>query len=265
MQMDEVGLLPLEEEPSEVSDWKSRFILGDRVGVTDLPRWATSSYAYLRSRVTHDQYPCFFGTRAEERGEMFYSLVPGKDVAMLPATMAKFAELAKEPIYSKNNVAIFFEPDAVPLPHEKYHDLFWQTLQYLHDNDPDPAADRQPDPTDPLWEFSFAGVQMFVVCGCPSFGARHSRNLGPGMVLLFQPRSVFVDRVTNKVISARARQEVRKRLEKWDSIPAHPDLGTYGDPENREWKQYFLPDENEAAQAECPFSNRSRRRRPSDL
>jgi FPC/CPF motif-containing protein YcgG len=191
---------------------------------------------------------------------MFYSLVPGKDIALLPVTMSKFAELAKQPEYSKNNIAIFFEPDPSPLPHQAYHDLFWQTLQFLHDRDPDPTADQQPDPGDAMWEFSFAGVQMFVVCGCPSFGARHSRNLGPGMVLLFQPRSVFVDRVTNKVISARARQEVRKRLQKWDAIPAHPDLGTYGDTENREWKQYFLPDENVAAQGSCPFSNRARRR-----
>jgi FPC/CPF motif-containing protein YcgG len=264
MQINEVGLTLPEENPSEVSDWKSRFILGGRVGVTDLPPWTVRAYDYLRSQVVHDEYPCFFGTLAELRGEMFYSLVPGKDVALLPATMAKFAELAKRPEYSKNNVAIFFEPDPVPLPHAQYHDLFWQTLQYLHDHDPDPSASQQPDPGDPMWEFSFAGVQMFVVCGCPSFEARHSRTLGPGMVLLFQPRSVFVDRVTNKVISVRARQEVRKRLQNWDAIPAHPDLGTYGDPENREWKQYFLPDENVAAPAVCPFANRSRRR-ASDL
>jgi FPC/CPF motif-containing protein YcgG len=66
--------------------------------------------------------------------------------------------------------------------------------------------------------------------------------------------------VTNRVINAKARQEVRKRLQKWDAITAHPDLGTYGDPENREWKQYFLPDENLAASAACPFLSRKSRR-----
>jgi FPC/CPF motif-containing protein YcgG len=126
----------------------------------------------------------------------------------------------------------------------------------LHDIDPDPAADQQPDPMDEAWEFSYAGVQMFVVCACPSFRARHSRNLGPGMVLLFQPRSVFVDTITNKVIGREARNQVRKRLETWDDIPAHPDLGFYGDPGNLEWKQYFLDDANAPIEERCPFLKR---------
>jgi len=260
MRMERDATKSEDEAPSSVSEWTSRVILAGHMGMMDLPPWAHSSYAYLREQVIHPEYPCFFGSRAEERGEMFYSIVAGKDVRPLPATMKKFAELSVLSEYSKNNMAIFFEPDAVPLGHEQYHQLFWSTLQYLHDHDPDPAADEHPDPSDPMWEFCFAGVQMFVVCGCPSFESRHSRNLGPGMVLLFQPRSVFVDRVTNRVINAKARQEVRKRLQKWDAITAHPDLGTYGDPENREWKQYFLPDENVAASAGCPFLSRKSRR-----
>jgi uncharacterized protein len=87
---------------------------------------------------------------------------------------------------------------------------------------------------------------------------RHSRNLGPGMVLLFQPRSVFVDTITNKVIGREARNQVRKRLETWDEIPAHPDLGFFGDPGNLEWKQYFLDDGNTPADDRCPFLKRQR-------
>jgi len=73
------------------------------------------------------------------------------------------------------------------------------------------------------------------------------------MVLLFQPRSVFVDTITNKVIGREARNQVRKRLETWDDIPAHPDLGFYGDPGNLEWKQYFLDDANAPIEERCPF------------
>ena len=242
---------------SKISDWTQRVILGDAVGGMSLPSWLHDSYATLRLHVMDPAYPCFFGTMAEKRGEMFYSFVHGKNIGELPATMRKFSELASLPEYEKNNIAIFFEPDVEPLSHQQYHDLFWDALQHLHDNDPDPEADHQPAPNDPKWEFSFAGVEMFVVCACPSFSARHSRNLGPGMVLLFQPRSVFVDKVTNRVIGLQAREEVRRRLKKWDAIPAHPDLGFYGDPGNLEWKQYFLPDENVAATGKCPFLNRS--------
>ncbi len=109
------------------------------------------------------------------------------------------------------------------------------------------------EPSDPAWEFSFAGVQMFVVgCG-PTYQRRQSRNLGKGIVMLFQPRSVFVDAVTDREISLEARQQVRRRLLAWDDMMAHPDLGIYGDPDNLEWKQYFLSDDTTPEAGVCPF------------
>jgi FPC/CPF motif-containing protein YcgG len=241
------------------SDWKSRIIAGRATGAAaNPPAWLDASYETLCTHVMDPAYPCFFGTIAEKRGEMFYSYVNGKDIRDLPATMQTFAELVTLPQYRKNNIAIFFEPDAQPLTHEAYHAWFWSILQHLHDVDPDPKADAQPEPSHEDWEFSFAGVETFVVCACPSFRLRHSRNLGPGMVLLFQPRSVFVDTITNKVIGREARNQVRKRLETWDEISAHPDLGFYGDPGNLEWKQYFLDDANLPADDRCPFLKRQR-------
>lgn len=242
----------------DVADWRSRVIIENRTGPAQVPPWLEPCYLSMRERVMNPEYPCFFGTMAEKRGEMFYSFVHGKDLSSLPATMETFARLSVRPEYQKNNIAIFFEPDAAPLAHTDYQVHFWRVLQHLHDRDRDPEVGRQPRPTDAAWEFSFAGVQMFVVCACPSFQLRHSRNLGPGMVLLFQPRSVFVDKVTNRVIGVQARNEVRRRLLDWDELPAHPDLGFYGDPGNREWKQYFLPDGNEPATDKCPFLSRAR-------
>ncbi|WP_082992225.1 YqcI/YcgG family protein [Paraburkholderia tropica] len=259
MQAEDNGSAAPERRKREVSDWRSRIIVGQQVGVTELPSWLEASYGTLNSIVCAAGYPCFFGTQAERRGEMFYSYLHGKDLSTLPGTMATFARLADQPEYRRNNIAIFFEPDAQPLSHQAYHDHFWGTLQHLHDVDPDQQADFQPDPSDGAWEFSFGGVQMFVVCACPSFSKRHSRNLGPGMVLLFQPRAVFVDTITNKVIGREARNQVRERLRKWDDIEPHPDLGFYGDPGNLEWKQYFLDDANSPAADRCPFLNRARR------
>jgi FPC/CPF motif-containing protein YcgG len=249
----------LPSEGFDPGDWKSRIIAGRATGAAaNPPAWLDASYGTMCGHVMDPAYPCFFGTMAEKRGEMFYSYVNGKDIRDLPATMQTFAELVSLPQYRKNNIAVFFEPDREPLTHAAYHDLFWSILQHLHDVDPDPHADAQPDPSHEDWEFSFAGVETFVVCACPSFRQRHSRNLGPGMVLLFQPRSVFVDTITNKVIGREARNQVRKRIETWDTIPAHPDLGFYGDPGNLEWKQYFLDDTNLPADDRCPFLKRQR-------
>lgn len=248
-----------ENRKRPVSDWRTRIIVGDQLGTTDFPEWLESSYRQLHTLVMHPEYPCYFGTMAERRGEMFYSYVRGKQLDGLAATMATFARLADQPEYRKNNIAIFFEPDPQPLSHRTYHDLFWSTLQHLHDVDPDHDADIQLDPSDEAWEFSFGGIQMFVVCACPSFAQRHSRNLGPGMVLLFQPRAVFVDTITNKVIGREARNQVRERLRKWDDVEPHPDLGFYGDPGNLEWKQYFLADDSERLEDRCPFLSRRSR------
>ncbi|ALM82671.1 YqcI/YcgG family protein [Bordetella sp. N] len=242
-------------------DWRSRVLFEGQSGPADVPEWLEPCYVSMREKVMDAGYPCFFGTMAEKRGEMFYSYVRGKDLGSLPATMETFARLSVLPEYQKNNIAIFFEPDATPLAHDTYREHFWKVLQHLHDHDIHPDVARQPAPEDADWEFSFAGLQMFVVCACPSFTVRHSRNLGPGMVLLFQPRSVFVDKVTNRVIGQQARDEVRRRLQTWDELGAHPDLGFFGDPGNREWKQYFLPDSNDPASERCPFLSRAKRER----
>jgi len=247
-------------------DWRSRILAGRVTGAAATPpAWLDASYATFHEIVMNPQYPCFFGTMAERRGEMFYTFVNGQDLRALPETMRTFAELAALDAYRKHNIAVFFEPDPEPLTHALYHQWFWSILQHLHDVDPDQEAHLQPEPSDGDWEFSYAGLQMFVVCACPSFRARHSRNLGRGMVLLFQPRAVFVDTITNKVIGREARHQVRKRLETWDDVSAHPDLGFYGDPGNLEWKQYFLDDANVRADDRCPFLRRRQPEQPAPV
>jgi len=240
----------------EAKDWHERVIHKNSVGAASMPPWFYSSYMTLREQVLDPAYPCYFGTLAERRGEMFYSFVEEDSADDLPETMKTFTELASRGEFKRYNFAVFFEPDETPLAHDTYRSLFWNVLQRLHDADEHSSADSMPSPSAEEWEFSFGGVEMFVVCACPSFKARRSRNLGPGMVLLFQPRSVFIDTITNHVINREARDVVRNRLARWDAIGAHPDLGFYGDPGNLEWKQYFLEDDNTANNADCPFSKR---------
>src|SRR5580698_11519608 len=107
--------------------WLERVIYDDRLGIPDPPEWLIEAYDSFRRNVTSPAYPCFFGTLAERRGEMFYSYVDGADVEHLPRTMRQFVELSKQRQNEKNNLAVFFEPADTVFDHEQFRSFCWQT------------------------------------------------------------------------------------------------------------------------------------------
>jgi FPC/CPF motif-containing protein YcgG len=42
-------------------------------------------------------------------------------------------------------------------------------------------------------------------------------------------------------------------LADYDDVDPHPDIGDYGDPATREWKQYLPPTSNDESLGEFPF------------
>jgi FPC/CPF motif-containing protein YcgG len=239
------------------SEWLTRVILRKCLGIATAPAWLERAYNTFHANVTHAAFPCFFGTNVERRREMFYSFVSEDDIAHLPETMATFIALSRKKENERNNFAVFVEPPKVPLTHEAFRTFCWNLLQHLADRDPSPGHLTQYDPSDPSWEFSFADTAMFVVGCSPTYERRRSRNLGDGIVLLFQPRSVFIDPITKREIAPEARHQIRQRLRNWDGVPHHPDLGVYGDPANLEWKQYFISDDDSPETGICPLRTRS--------
>ena len=116
-----------------VTPWTDRIIVGDDVGLTAPPAWLAKSYERFREDVIHPKFPCYFGTQAEKRGEMFYSFVSAGDLAHLPRTMARFAELSLQLEHEKNNFALFFEPEEEgAFDHEGFQARCWSLLQFLH-------------------------------------------------------------------------------------------------------------------------------------
>nr|WP_289036889.1 YqcI/YcgG family protein [uncultured Allobacillus sp.] len=43
------------------------------------------------------------------------------------------------------------------------------------------------------------------------------------------------------------------RLNTETSLPKHPDISHFGDPEHNEWKQFFIGDDIEPIKGKCPF------------
>ena len=240
---------------ADVTDWTSRVLDQGKLGTAPKQSWKLDAYEQYKVRLRAPGYPCFFGQSAEARGEMLYSFIADGCLDEMVANMRQFVSLAGTARYERSSLITFFEPDPSITDHAAFVARFWRVLQFLHEHDRDPAVDRTPD--HPLWEFSFERCEMFVVGASPTYRRRHSRNLGSGIVFVFQPRFLFIDPATLQPIAAAVRQRIHKRMLDYDGMPLHPDIGFYGDVTNSEWKQYALPDDNQPESGTCPFSMRA--------
>ncbi|MBK7357103.1 MAG: YqcI/YcgG family protein [Propionivibrio sp.] len=236
-------------------DYRQRVLLGDLVGrAVQPPDWFIPCLETFHTTVIDPDYPCYFGSAAAHHGELYYTISDSRTQHLLARTLQNFLANARLAPDERRNLTIFFPPDALPLSHSEYKQRFWSVLQALHQSDASPWPDSvSTDPNQPNWEFCFAGEPIFAFCADPSYRSRTSRNLGPGMIILMQPRRSFFGIEGHTRAGIQARNKTRERLEKWDHMPAHPDLGVYGESNNREWKQYVLPDDNSSVTGICPF------------
>jgi FPC/CPF motif-containing protein YcgG len=239
-----------------LQSWTDRVLQLGRLGTAPSDDWKLEAYEQYRAKLRAPDYPCFFGQGGETRGEMLYTFVAEGKLEELVTNMRQFVDLIGTSHYERSSLIAFFEPNPSIADHALFVARFWQILQFLHENDIDHTMDRTPD--HPLWEFSFEGCEMFVVGGSPTYRLRRSRNLGPGIVLVFQPRSLFIDPATSRPIAASVRHRIHERMLAYDGMPVHPNIGFYGDSINREWKQYALPDDNEPETGTCPFHQRAK-------
>jgi uncharacterized protein len=236
---------------TNAQNWTSRVLHRGALGVAPPQSWKVDAYEQYKTRLRSPDYPCFFGQSGEARGEMLYTFIAEGFLYDLVISMRQFVGVIGTPQYERCSLVTFFEPDSSISNHVSFVTRFWEILQHLHEHDPNPARERTPD--HPLWEFSFQRSEMFVVGASPTYRLRRSRNLGSGIVLIFQPRSLFLDPATSQPIAASVRHRIHKRMLIYDDMPVHPDIGLYGELGNREWKQYALPDDNQPERGSCPF------------
>ncbi|MGY0432945.1 MULTISPECIES: YqcI/YcgG family protein [Bacillus] len=65
-------------------------------------------------------------------------------------------------------------------------------------------------------------------------------------------RRVLQEFNKNEKYAKKIKEQVRKRINKYDTISIHPALNSYGNVDNHEWKQYFLRD-SDTELPNCPF------------
>lgn len=222
-----------------------------------VPNWVMNEYKTFQQTVTEKTFPCYFGMSAEKKGELRYSYINHDDWTSLPETMEAFIKLFDAPKLTRHGLFLFVEPEKEEKSIEYYREYFWNILKYLHEADNKPwPKDIPVDPDNHLWAFSFAGEPFFVFGNAPAYKQRKTRDLGNSLVLGFQPRRIFEGLEGTSKGGIMSREKVRERVEKWDGLPKHPNISHYGDPEHREWKQYFIGDDAEPIEGKCPFHHK---------
>ncbi|AND37843.1 YqcI/YcgG family protein [Cytobacillus pseudoceanisediminis] len=237
----------------------SKFLLTkeDMINPEIVPEWVIQEYKTFHDTVTDKTFPCYFGMTAEMRGELRYAYITQEDWSNLPEALESFIELFDAPKLIRHGLFVFVEPETDEKPLEHYREYFWNILQYLHKVDTKPwPKDYPTDPDHHLWAFSFAEEPFFVFGNAPAYKQRKTRDLGNSLVLGFQPRRIFEGLEGTSKGGIMSREKVRERVEKWDGLPTHPNISHYGDPEHREWKQYFIGDDIKPIEGKCPFHHK---------
>jgi FPC/CPF motif-containing protein YcgG len=216
------------------------------------PSWQHVVFSEFESALTSKSrpFPCVFGVTGLKGDQLRYAFLDPLEPESLAPALGEYLENARE-IGRMTSFVVFGRPGPVQGV-EAYRDRFWSLLDGLErlDTAPRPASvDRRLDTAS--WEFCFAGEPVFVVCNTPAHVLRQSRR-STSFMITFQPRWVFEGITdTEEPAVLRALRTVRERLAAYDAIAPSPHLGTYGDTENREYRQYFIDDTNEAPA--CPF------------
>jgi uncharacterized protein len=196
-------------------------------------------------------FPCIFGVTGYRLDQLRYLFLDPYDVEVLGTQLERF--VAESRSHGPNTSLVVFTRPRPVQTLDAYYRKLWLTLDQLARLDKNPWPAEIPEQIDhPMWEFSFAGEPIFVVCSTPAHVMRQSRR-SSAFMLTFQPRWVFEKILGTEKAASGAFADVRRRLAPFDSISPSPLLGRYGASDGREYQQYFLMDDNQSA-AGCPFA-----------
>ena len=204
-------------------------------------------------------FPCIPATQSFSMGHLRYGFVghPQNDQTSLElaSLLKEFTINCKD--YGKyTTLIIFFDTPQDLINNSSVEDfelLFWKQLNNLNELDEMDWPTHIPkDPSDHTWEYCFHGEQYFMYCATPKHEKRNSRNF-PYMMMAITPRWVLQEFNKNEKYARKIKEQIRRRIDKYDDISIHSALNSYGNADNHEWKQYFLRDNDDTGLPQCPF------------
>src|SRR5882757_8384018 len=215
--------------------------------------WQSVMFSEFEAQLSSEArpFPCAFGVSVYRADQLRYLFLDPFEVEVLGTHLAHFVAESRS-LGPNTSLVVFTRPRPVQTM-DAYYRKMWLTLDQLARLDKSPWPDTIPEQIDhPMWEFSFAGEPIFVVCSTPAHVMRQSRR-SSAFMLTFQPRWVFEKILATEKAASAAFAEVRKRLIPYDSTSPSPLLGRYGNKDGREYQQYFLHADNRV-EGGCPFA-----------
>ncbi len=226
------------------------------IKITPIPRWARDWYALLTQHL-NDDFPCLYAAQARLLVGLARNVLDREELEAIRIAVLDYLEIVRALSVdeaARRVLIILVKPDGSAKSETAYANETWHVLQYLHDHDPKPwPADVPVNPAHPFWSFCFDGDAIFVNASTPAHVRRRSRNLGPGLALVIQTRC-GIDWLAPADRSGDAiRKRIRERANRYDSAPTLPMFGSSGRANDRDWKIFFLPDDEEPIPARCPL------------
>ncbi|WP_227938242.1 YqcI/YcgG family protein [Alkalihalobacillus deserti] len=232
----------------------------DQIETVPLTTWKTDAVYQFKNKMTDTEnaFPCIPAIQALYNKHLRFAFVgdPRDQTTSLTLadTIKEYALSSRKFGKYSTLITFFFTPnDLATMPIAYFEHLFWEQLKAIHAIDQKKWPSSVPkEVSNPAWEFCFHGEPLFIYCASPAHKQRKSRNF-PYFMFALTPRWVLQNFPSSSDYANIIKSKIRNRLTKYDSIAPHPDLNTYGNEDNFEWKQYFLRDDQTSSS--CPFLN----------
>jgi FPC/CPF motif-containing protein YcgG len=170
----------------------------------------------------------------------------------MSTALKQYLEIPPSELGPNTSLAVLFPTSSSPLSVQEYYQKYWDCLRGLRARDPQSWPDHIPTEIDtPMWRLCFNGQPIFSAALTPAHTKRRSRY-APCFCIVFQPNFVFDILFSTQLKKQSAISRVRGLLSEFDDVAVSPELKNYGDETGREFKQYFILDENKAPL--CPYA-----------
>ncbi|RWO03369.1 MAG: hypothetical protein EOS07_34610 [Mesorhizobium sp.] len=249
---------------------REREMLLNQGELADLPAnfgWGHAAISYVLSKFkdragARPKFPCTFGQNAVQRGNLRFLLIPYAldtsryDLNILASGLRTYIEQTNINSIDLNRhrpLLVLFEPVTTLTTTDQFKQVFLEAMQFLIDEDNGPwPVHVSKDPAHNTWTMCFHGCELFVNVSHPGHVLRNSRNLGPGLAFVINPRKIFdiaapADRKGRSITAT-----IRRNIDIYDDVAHSPLLGSYLLGE-AQWPQYMIPDNNEDDPLECPL------------